>query len=48
LGGPARRASFWAGGVVADGPRCVPLLIWVDKERAPRRAVIHLGVTDCG
>jgi hypothetical protein len=46
-GGPAGRASFWAGGVVADAPRCVPLLIWVDKERAPRRAVIHLGVTDC-
>lgn len=48
LGGPARRASFWAGGVVAAAPRCVPLLIWVDKERAPRRAVIHLGVADCG
>jgi hypothetical protein len=48
LGGPARRASFWAGGVVADGPRCVPLLIWVDNERVPRRRVIHLGVADCG
>ncbi len=48
LGGRARRASFWAGGVVADGPRCVPLLIWVDNERAPRRRVIHLGVTECG
>jgi len=47
-GGPAGRASFWAGGVVADAPRCVPLLIWVDKERAPRRAVIHLGVANCG
>jgi hypothetical protein len=46
-GGPAGRASFWAGGIVADAPRCVPLLMWVDKERAPRRAVIHLGVTDC-
>ena len=48
LGGPAGRASFWAGGVVSDAPRCVPLLIWVDSERTPRRAVIHLGVTDCG
>ena len=48
LGAPARRATFWAGGVVAHAPRCVPLLIWVDSERAPRRAVIHLGVTDCG
>jgi hypothetical protein len=47
-GGPAGRVSFWAGGVVADAPRCVPLLIWIDRERAPQRAVIHLGVTDCG
>jgi len=47
-GGPAGRVSFWAGGVVADSPRCVPLLIWVDNERSPRRAVVHLGVNDCG
>jgi hypothetical protein len=47
-GGPAGRASFWAGGIVADAPRCVPLLIWVDDELRPRRAVIHLGVRDCG
>jgi hypothetical protein len=47
-GGTATRVSFWAGGVVAVAPRCVPLLIWVDNERSPRRAVIHLGVTDCG
>jgi hypothetical protein len=47
-GGPAGRVSFWAGGVVALAPRCVPLLIWVDDEPSPRRAVIHLGVTDCG
>lgn len=48
LGRPAGRASFWAGGIVADAARCVPLLIWVDNERMPRRAVIHLGVTGCG
>jgi len=46
-GGPAGRASFWAGGIVADAPRCVPLLFWVDDETRPRRAVIHLGVRDC-
>lgn len=39
--------SFWAGGVLARSPRCVPLLIWVDDEPSPRRAVIHLGVRDC-
>jgi len=47
LGAKAGRLSFWAGGVVARAPRCVPLLIWVDDEPAPRRAVIHLGVRDC-
>jgi hypothetical protein len=47
LGAKAGRLSFWAGGVVARGPRCVPLLIWVDDEPSPRRAVIHLGVRDC-
>jgi len=40
--------SFWAGGVLARSPRCVPLFVWVDDEPSPRRAVIHLGVTDCG
>ena len=39
--------SFWAGGVLARSPRCVPLLIWVDDEPSPRRAVIHLGVRRC-
>jgi hypothetical protein len=47
LGAKAGRLSFWAGGVVARAPRCVPLHIWVDGERSPRRAVIHLGVRDC-
>jgi hypothetical protein len=40
--------SFWAGGVVARSPRCVPLFIWVDDEPSPRRAVIRLGVRRCG
>ena len=40
--------TFWSGGVVARSPRCVPLLVWVDSERAPRRTIIHLGVSRCG
>jgi hypothetical protein len=40
--------SGWSGGVLARSPRCVPLLIWADDEPSPRRAVIHLGVRDCG
>ncbi len=40
--------SFWGGGVFAPSPRCVHLLAWVDDERSPRRAVIRLGVPDCG
>jgi len=48
FGGPAGRLTFWSGGVLAIAPRCVPLLIWVDHERSPRRAVIHLGVPGCG
>lgn len=40
--------SFWSGGVLVRSPRCVPLLIWVDDEPSPRRAVIHLGVRRCG
>jgi hypothetical protein len=39
--------SFWSGGVVARSPRCVPLFFWVDDQPSPRRAVIHLGMTDC-
>ena len=48
LGSAAGRVSFWSGGVLARSPRCVPLLIWVDDEPRPRRAVIHLGVGTCG
>lgn len=40
--------SGWVGGLLAISPRCVPLLIWVDDEPSPRRAVIRFGVTDCG
>lgn len=47
-GGPAGRLTFWSGGVLTVAPRCVPLLIWVDDEPSPRRAVIHLGVSSCG
>lgn len=39
--------SLWAGGVLADSPRCVPLRIWVDRETRPRRAVSKLGVRTC-
>jgi hypothetical protein len=40
--------SFFSGGIRADAPRCVPLRFWVDDERSPRRAIIYLGVSDCG
>jgi hypothetical protein len=42
------RVTFWSGGVLARSPRCIPLLVWVDEERSPRRAVIRLGVPACG
>jgi hypothetical protein len=38
----------WVGSLNATAPRCVPLLVWVDDESAPRRAVIPYGVRDCG
>ncbi len=40
--------TFWSGSVLARSPRCVPLLVWVDGERVPRRALIRLGVPRCG
>jgi hypothetical protein len=43
-----RPVTFWSGSVIARSPRCVPLRVWVDDERSPRRAVIRLGVRDCG
>jgi hypothetical protein len=39
--------TFWSGGVVARSPRCVPLLVWIDNQPTPRRAVIRLGVSTC-
>lgn len=33
-----RPVTFWSGGVLARSPRCVPLRIFVDDARAPRRA----------
>ena len=43
-----RPVTFWSGSVLARSPRCVPLLVWIDGRRTPRRAVIHLGVSSCG
>jgi len=43
-----RPVTFWSGGIVARSPRCVPLLVWVDDDRSPRRAVVRLGVRRCG
>jgi hypothetical protein len=40
--------SGWVGFLLARSPRCVPLLVWVDHEPSPRRAVIRFGVTSCG
>lgn len=39
--------TFWSGGVMTRSPRCVRLLVWIDKRRTPRRAVIRLGVPTC-
>ena len=40
--------SGWVGFLIARSPRCVPLLVWVDDEPTPRRAVVRFGVRDCG
>lgn len=40
--------SAWVGGLLAHSPRCLPLLVWVDDEHAPRRSVIRFGVRSCG
>ena len=40
--------SGWVGFLLASSPRCVPLLVWIDEESQPRRAVIRFGVPDCG
>jgi hypothetical protein len=46
-GADGRRVTFWSGSVLARSPRCVRLLVWVDAERSPRRAVTRLGVPNC-
>ena len=40
--------TFWSGGVLAYSARCVPIRVWIDRERSPRRVVIRLGVARCG
>jgi hypothetical protein len=40
--------TSWVGFLLATSPRCVPLLVWVDDQPSPRRAVIRFGVPDCG
>jgi hypothetical protein len=40
--------SGWVGFLLARSPRCVPLLIGVDDDPSPRRAVIRFGVPSCG
>jgi len=42
-----RPVTFWSGGVLARSPRCVPLRVWVDDHRLPRRVVLRLGVSHC-
>jgi hypothetical protein len=42
-----RPVTFWSGSVVARSPRCIPLLVWIDNQPTPRRAVIRLGVSKC-
>jgi hypothetical protein len=39
--------TSWVGFLLASTPRCVPLLVWVDDEPSPRRAVIRFGVPSC-
>ena len=38
-----RPVTFWSGSVNVRQPACVPLRIWVDRERKPRRAHVALG-----
>jgi hypothetical protein len=40
--------TSWVGFLLASSPRCMPLLVWVNDEPSPRRAVIRFGVPDCG
>jgi hypothetical protein len=40
--------TFWSGFVVLRRPACVPLKVYVDDDRKPRRALIDMGGRDCG
>jgi hypothetical protein len=39
--------TFWSGFVLTASPRCVPLEVWVDDERSPRRTVLRMGKSRC-
>src|SRR5262245_53720526 len=39
--------SGWVGTLLARGPMCVPINVWVDDEPSPRRTVIPFGVRNC-
>ena len=36
--------TFWSGFVLTRSPRCVPIRVWVDGERSPRRTTLRMGV----
>jgi hypothetical protein len=38
--------TFWSGFVLSRAPACIPLAVYVDDERAPRRVGLPLG-RDC-
>ena len=39
--------TFWSGFVLTRSPRCVPIRVWVDGERAPRHTTLRMGVRRC-
>jgi hypothetical protein len=41
------QVTFWSGFVLTASPRCVPLDVWVDDERSPRRTALRMGVPQC-
>jgi hypothetical protein len=43
-----RRVTFWSGGIVfTRAPLCVPIEVWADGERRPRRTTLSLGAGRC-
>jgi hypothetical protein len=42
-----RPVTFWSGFVLTASPRCVPLEVWVDDERSPRRTALRMGRSRC-